>query len=80
MMMMSRYHDPTFDTARRTLAKLTQAIIIEWLRVGGSFPMPILKRGLRPRRWFKKPTINSLPILVIGLVLGVVADRYLWSI
>jgi hypothetical protein len=40
---LSRFHDPTFDQARRALADITRAAIIEWLRRRGKFFMPALK-------------------------------------
>jgi hypothetical protein len=41
----SRFHDPTFDSARRELARIA---IIEWLRRGGQFSIPPVKRGKPP--------------------------------
>lgn len=49
-LMMSSFHDPTFDTARRVLTDITQASIIEWLRRGGVFRMPTRNRGKNWRR------------------------------
>jgi hypothetical protein len=46
----SRFHDPSFDSAARELARITQAAIIEWLRRGGQFSLPPVKR--------KKPLAN----------------------
>jgi hypothetical protein len=44
-LIMSSYQDPTFDQMRRELARITQAAIIEWLRRGGVFTMPPLRRS-----------------------------------
>jgi hypothetical protein len=41
---MAQIQDPTFNQAFRLLAQITPAVIIEWLRRGGSFSMPPLKR------------------------------------
>jgi len=72
--MMSNYQDPTFDLARRELASMTQAAIIEWLRLGGIFTMPILKRRKNLGRWIKEHSLTILPVLTsIGIALGVVS-------
>ena len=71
--MMSSYQDPTFDQARRQLASITQAAIIEWLRRRGTFAMPALKRKKNLRRWVKKHTLTVLPVLMtVGLAVGLV--------
>jgi hypothetical protein len=43
--IMSSYHDPTFEQARRALAPIAQAAIIEWLRRRGTFTMPLIPYG-----------------------------------
>ena len=69
--IMSSYRDPTFDQACRELAKITPAAIIEWLRCGGAFTMPPLKRRKTLRRWVKDHTLTLLPVLLaVGLALG----------
>ena len=71
--MMSSYQDPTFDQARRELAPITQAAIIEWLRRRGTFTMPALKRKKNLRRWVKEHTLTFLPVLMtVGLAVGLV--------
>ena len=42
--MMSSFQDPTFGQSHRTMYRISQAAIIEWLRRCGSFTMPPLKR------------------------------------
>jgi hypothetical protein len=70
-MMSSYYQDPTFDQARRELARITQAAIIEWLRRGGVFTMPSLQRRKSWRRQVRENALLLLPALtVVGLVLG----------
>jgi len=49
-MMMQSFNDPTFDQATRTLARVTRAAIIEWLRCSGAIEMPRLERKKKPRR------------------------------
>lgn len=49
--MMSSFQDPTFGFAGRKLRQITQATIIEWLRLGGTFTMPTLKRRKRQKSW-----------------------------
>jgi hypothetical protein len=70
--MMSSFQDPTFDQASRVLAQITPAAIIEWLRRGGSFTMPPLKRRMTRRRWSKEHAVSVLPVFAaVGLALGV---------
>ncbi len=42
--MMSSFQDPTFWEAKRVIAQITPAAIIEWLRLPGKFTMPLVKR------------------------------------
>lgn len=71
--MMSSFQDPTFDQASRVLAQITPAAIIEWLRRGGSFRMPPLKRHMTRRRWLKEHAVAVLPVFAgVGLALGVI--------
>jgi hypothetical protein len=70
-LMMSSFHDPTFDSAHRVLTDITQAAIIEWLRRGGVFTMPSRNRSKNWRRWVKGHTMTAAAIAVgLGLVLG----------
>jgi hypothetical protein len=55
MAFMSSYEDPSFDQARRELARLTPAAIIEWLRRGGTFVMPTRKRRKKAKKLGKGP-------------------------
>jgi hypothetical protein len=69
--IMSSYHDPTFDEARRALAPITQAAIIEWLRRRGTFTMPPIRRKMNLRRWVKEHPLVILPsVLALGVVSG----------
>ena len=68
-LMMSSFHDPTFDTSRRVLTDITQASIIEWLRRGGVFTMPTHNRRKNWRRWFKRHAI-TVAAIAVGLVVG----------
>lgn len=73
--MMSSFQDPTFDQARRVLGQITPAAIVEWLRRGGTFTMPPLKRNRTFRRWVKDHVLFVLSVLAVsgvavGLVLG----------
>jgi hypothetical protein len=67
----SSYHDPTFGQARRALALITQAAIIEWLQRYGAFTMPFIQRKMNPRRWVKEHILVILPsVLATGMILG----------
>lgn len=69
--MMSSFQDPTFDQARRELAPIAQAAIIEWLKRRGTFTMPTLERKNDWRRWVKKYALTLLPsVTIVTLVLG----------
>jgi hypothetical protein len=47
LLMMSTFTDPSFDQARWRLATVTQAAIIEWLRLGGLVSLPALPKSDR---------------------------------
>jgi hypothetical protein len=69
------YQDPTFGQACDEMAKITQAAIIEWLRRGGRFTMPVIQRRKTLRRWVKENVLAALGIgattaLIAGLVFG----------
>ena len=69
--IMSSYHDPTFDQARRALAQITQEAIIEWLRRRGVFTMAPVERKKTFRRWIRENALVILPALtVLGVALG----------
>lgn len=81
--MMSSYQDPTFDQTQRELWKITHAAIIEWLRRGGSFTMPVKNRKSSVRGWIKEHFLAVLVVLtcaalVAGLGLGWLL-RKLWQ-
>ncbi|MCZ6861548.1 MAG: hypothetical protein O7I42_14955 [Alphaproteobacteria bacterium] len=70
--VMSSFQDPTFGFAGRDLRRITQASIIEWLRLGGIFTIPTRKRQKKSwRRWVKKHDMVLLPAcLTLGIVVG----------
>jgi hypothetical protein len=70
IMTMSSYQDPTFRQACDELAKITPAALIEWLRRGGRFTMPV-----RPRRktWRHRVKENFLAVLGIAASAAFVA-------
>ncbi len=74
-MFMSSYQDPTFDQAQRALWQITHATIIEWLRQGGIFTMPPLRRKRTLLRWIRDHVLLVLTVLTlvgvaVGLTLG----------
>ncbi len=81
-MMMSSYHDPTFDQAHRALFQVTHAAIIEWLRRGGNFTMPTHKQKTTIRRWMKEHLVSLLlGFFCAGVTVGAVVGwvlRTLW--
>ena len=69
---MSSFQDPTFYQASRLLTQIAPAAIIEWLRQGGTFTMPPLKRRMSWRRWVKEHALLLLPVLVVaGIGVGI---------
>ena len=76
-MMTSSYQDPTFDQAHRELWKITQAAIIEWLKLGGEFTMPPLQRRDGSRRRVRDRVVFGLIGGVFGAILGWLLARYL---
>jgi hypothetical protein len=67
------FHDPTFDQATRTLAQITPAAIIEWLRRGGTVSLPALPRVRSWRGWLKHHSALLLPaVFTLGLLLGMI--------
>ena len=47
---MGTYEDPSFREAHRTMAQVTPAAIVEWLKRRGTFEMPYVTFVLRARR------------------------------
>lgn len=70
--MMSSFQDPTFDLAGRELWQITQATIIEWLRLGGTFTMPTLKRRIRQKSWRRWVKEHVMALLTTCTILGIV--------
>jgi len=69
--LLPNFYDPTFDEARRELFRVTNETIIEWLRRGGTFTLPVLTQSMTTRRWMKQNVFTLLPlILIAGIVLG----------
>src|SRR5207237_4839533 len=74
----SSYQDPTFDEARRALWRVTQESIVEWLRRGGAFTMPPLKRARSSlRRRLRDWAVTLLPV---GAIAGVFVGWLLRSV
>jgi hypothetical protein len=70
-MFMSSYQDPTFDQAQRALWQITRATIIEWLRRGGTFTMPPLRRRRTFLRWIRDHVLFVLTVVTAaGFTLG----------
>jgi hypothetical protein len=72
---MPSYRDPTIDDTQRELWEITQAAIIEWLRKGGNFTMPVKTRKTSLQRWLKDHLLTVLVVttavcLVSGMGLG----------
>lgn len=47
--LSSDFYDPAFDEACSTLASITQAVIVEWLKRHGTFNLPII-RAVKTRK------------------------------
>jgi hypothetical protein len=69
-LMDSTYQDPTFDQAHRALADISQAAIIEWLRRGGTFSLPVRKQKKTWRRWVKDHFVAALLAGMTGAAAG----------
>ncbi|HXZ00086.1 MAG TPA: hypothetical protein VEI03_08800 [Stellaceae bacterium] len=68
---ISSFHDPTFGQARRDLAPIVQACIIEWLRRGGNLQMPAIAKRNTWRRWMKAHALTIVPFaLALGAGIG----------
>ena len=70
------FRDPSFDEARRAMAVITPAAIVEWLRRGGQFTMVPLLRRVSLRRRLKEKAIPLIPFaVVLGVILGYVFGK-----
>jgi hypothetical protein len=69
---LSNYEDPSFRETCSSLFKVTQAAIIEWLRLFGTLTLPPLKGQRRTlRRWVKDQAVIIIPIVaVLGVCSG----------
>ena len=65
--MMSSFRDPTFGEARRLLAQITPAAVVEWLKRDGMYTMPPLRRRRSRGRGRAATTAAAL---AAGVVLG----------
>jgi hypothetical protein len=75
----SSYEDPTFDELRRALWPVTREAIVEWLRRGGVFTMPPLKRSRKSLR--RRLRENAVALVPAAWGVGVAAGwllRSLW--
>jgi hypothetical protein len=69
--LLPSFYDPTFDEARRELFRVTNETIIQWLRRGGAFTLPVVSQSITTRRWMRQNVFILLPlVLVAGIVLG----------
>jgi hypothetical protein len=69
--LLPSFYDTTFDEARRELFRVTNETIIQWLRRGGAFTLPVVSQSITTRRWMRQNVFILLPlVLVAGIVLG----------
>jgi hypothetical protein len=69
--LFTSYQDPSFDEAQRALTQVTRAAIVEWLRCGGEFTMPIRVRKRSLRRLLRDYVHILLPVgLAAGAIVG----------
>jgi hypothetical protein len=59
------FHDPTFDEEWGSLRRITQACIVEWLRVGGDIKLQKLTQS---RTWRRKVKDNAMMLLAISAI------------
>lgn len=74
----SSYEDPSFDELRRALWPVTRETIIEWLRRGGVFTMPPLKRNRK--RFRRRVRENAIAMVPIAAATGVAVGWFLRSL
>jgi hypothetical protein len=68
---MGTYQDPSFREAHRTMAQVTPAAIVEWLKRRGTFEMPPVAKSWTLRRWLRNNLAMTVGLVfVAGLVLG----------
>ena len=68
---MRTYEDPSFREAHRTMAQVTPAAIVEWLKRRGTFKMPPVANPWTLRGWLRNNLAITLGLVfVAGLVLG----------
>jgi hypothetical protein len=68
---MQTYQDPSFREAHRTMAEVTPAAIVEWLKRRGTLKMPLAANPWTLRRWLRNNLAITLGLVfVAGLVLG----------
>ena len=71
MDFLSSYHDPTFREAHREMARVTPAVIIEWLKRRGTFRMPTPRNRRTFRRWLRDNIIAASGVIFgFGLAIG----------
>ena len=77
-MMMSSYQDPTFDQAHTRLWLITQASIIQWLKLGGQLTLkPIHNRSRQRRRVKWAPFLIPITFTAVGIAAGVAIGKFL---
>jgi hypothetical protein len=68
---MQTYQDPSFREAHRTMAQVTPAAIVEWLKRRGTFKMPPVAKPWTLRQWLRNNLALTVGLVfVAGLVLG----------
>jgi hypothetical protein len=68
---MQTYRDPSFLETHRTMAQVTPAAIVEWLKRRGTFPMPRVVKPWTLRRWLRHNFAVTLGLVfVTGLLFG----------
>jgi hypothetical protein len=71
MDFMRTYQDPSFREAHREMARITPAVIIEWLKRHGAVELRDVKKRRTIRRWLRDNQVTTVVItLGIGLVIG----------
>jgi hypothetical protein len=65
------YRDPSFQEAHGTMARVTPAAIVEWLKRRGTFKMPPVTKSWTLRRWLRNNLAITLSLVFMaGLILG----------
>lgn len=75
--MMPSFQDPSFDQARRAMAVIGPAALIEWLRRNGNFNMAPFKRRTSWKRFLREKAMILIPAAsIVAAILGYLLSKF----